>query len=194
MSEFQRNSKRLSPDDRYDLAMSGNAASRRNRPSHLVVFAGLVFVVACSVLGVTSCQASKEQDRLSQRVSQRDTIAALLAELAAIERAADPEAEAIFEPYPGFRSTMEEIATQVGLSKKLEFARRNQSQDVPGAVRVSFDYNGIEEDSLEPLLAFANAAVEQIPGTYVAGITIRPRPAKWQMDIKFERWERTSQP
>lgn len=194
MNDNTRDTGRLSADDRYDLAMSGNTASRRNRPSHLVVFAGLVFVVACSVLGFTSCQASKADDDLSRRVSQRDTIAKLLAELSAIERAADPEAEAVFEPYPGFRSKMEEIATQVGLSKKLEFARRNQSQDVPGAVRVSFDYNGIEEDSLTPMLAFANAAVEQIPGTYVAGITIRPRPDKWQMDIKFERWERTSQP
>lgn len=194
MSEHSHDTSRLSADDRYDLALSGNAASRRNKPSHLVIIAGMVFVIACSVLGLTSCQSSKVRDNLKGRVSQRDTVAKLLAELTAIERAADPEAEAVFEPYPGFRSKMEEIADQTGLSNKLEFARRNQSQDAPGAVRVTFDYNDIEEDSLGPLLAFAQAATDQIPGTYVAGITLRPRPDKWQMDIKFERWERIGQP
>lgn len=189
MSESRNDRTRLSADDRYDLAISGESASRRNRPSHLVVIAGFVFVAACAVLGFSSCESSRANADLNRRISQQTKIADMLAELAAIERADDPEADAVFDPYPGFRSKMEEIAAEVGLSEKLEFAKRNSAQDVPGAARVSFDYS-IEEPTLGPMLAFARAATEQIPGTYVAGIKLRPRPDKWEMDIKFERWER----
>jgi len=186
--------RRLSADDRYDLAVSADAASRRNRPSHLVVFAGLFFVVACAVLGFASCEARQASDDLDSRVSQRDAIASMLAELKAMEQAADPDADAVNDPYPGFRSKMEEIAQQVGLSEALEFAdRRTPPSGIPGVTQVTYDYE-IEEPTLEPLLAFARAATEQVPGTRIGGLRLRPRPDKWQMDIKFERFERNSQP
>jgi hypothetical protein len=186
--------RRLSPDDRYDLAVSADAASRRNRPSHLVVFAGIVFVVSCAVLGFASCEARQAADDLDRRASQRDSVASMLAELDAMARAADPEADAANEPYPGFRSKMEEIATQVGLSEALEFPdRRTPPSGIPGVAQVTYDYE-IEEPTLLPLLSFARAATEQIPGTRIGGIKLRPRPDKWQMDIKFERFERTAQP
>jgi hypothetical protein len=186
--------RRLTADDRYDLAVAADSASRRNRPSHLVAFAGLFFVVACAVMGFTACRASQAEEDLSNRVSQRDAVAEMLAELEAIARAEDPEAEAVNEPYPGFRSKMEEIALEVGLSEKLEFPRRNSpNSGIPGVSQVTYDYT-IEEPTLGPMLRFARAASEQIPGTRVAGIKLRPRPDKWQMDIKFERWERTPQP
>ena len=192
MSERAGEQRRLTPDDRYDLATSGDAASRRNRPSHLVVIAGMVFIVACAVMGFASCEASRASDDLRRRVAERDSIARMLAELSAIERAADPEAEAVYEPYPGFRSKMEEIAEEVGLTDELEFPRQNRPQSgIPGVSQVTFDYQ-VEEASLVPLLAFATTATDQIPGTRIASIKLRPRPNNWQMDIRFERWERTN--
>lgn len=192
MTEHAAPGKRLNADDRYDLAISADSASRRNRPSHLVVFAGVVFVAACAVLGFTSCEASRADGVLSARASQLNSIASLLAELSALEQAADPEAEAVFEAYPGFRSKVEEIATQVGITDELPFPRTNRpSTGIPGIAQVTFDYE-ISENTLDPLLSFAQATTEQIPGTRIASIELRPRANEWQMKIRFERWERTN--
>ena len=194
MSDHASNARpsRLNADDRYDLAVSADAASRRNRPSHLVAFAGVIFVIACAVLGFTSCEASRANDDLSARASQLRSIASMLAEVEALEQAADPEEEAVLEPYPGFRSKMEEIARGVGLKDELEFPKQNRpATGIPGIAQVTFDYT-IEQDTLEPLLKFAEAATEQIPGTRIASIEVRPRPNNWQMKVRFERWERTN--
>ncbi len=192
MSEHASPGARLSADDRYDLAVAAGAASRRNKPSHLVVFAGVIFVIACGVLGFTSCEASRADDQLSARASQLASIADMLAEIRAIQQAADPEAEAVYEPYPGFRSKMEEVAKEIGLSEELQFPRQNRPPTgLPGVAQVTFDYE-ISEPTLGPLLAFAEAATEKIPGTRIASIDLRPRADNWQMKIRFERWERTN--
>ena len=71
--------------------------------------------------------------------------------------------------------------------------RRTPPSGIPGVAQVTYEYE-IEEATLMPLLSFARAATDQIPGTRIAGIKIRPRPEKWEMDITFERFERTAQP
>ena len=69
--------------------------------------------------------------------------------------------------------------------------RQRPATGIPGIAQVTFDYT-IEQDTLEPLLKFAEAATEQIPGTRIASIEVRPRPNNWQMKVRFERWERTN--
>jgi hypothetical protein len=192
MSERTQGTARLTADDRYDLAVASGAASRRNKPSHLVVLAGVIFVAACGVLGFTSCEASRADDRLDARASQLESIASMLAEIKAMEQAADPDAEAANEPYPGFRSKVEEIAKQVGLSGELPFPNTNRpTSGIPGVSHVTFDYD-VSEPDLAMLLAFAETTTEQIPGTRIASIELRPRAEEWEMKIRFERWERTN--
>lgn len=191
MSEHEQT--RLSPDDRYEMALASEASARRNRPSHLVVIAGMVFIVACAVLGVTSCRSSEAAADLDRRLSERATIADLLTELKALEGSEDTSDTAATQPYVGLRSKMEEIARQVGIEGPLAFPRERRSPDVVGAERVSYDY-AIKGDSLGPLLAFVREATGQIPGMRVSGLTLRPRNNLWELDAKFERWERTSTP
>ena len=186
----RRNDHRMTPDDRYDLAMAGDAASRRNRPSHLVVMAGLVFIASSAVLGFSSCRASKAAEDVDSRVTELETVAGLLAELRAIEQAADPEAEAVYEPYTEFRSTMEDIARDVGLKERLALPRTTNNTDFPGVVGKSYPYSGIEDSDLGTLLDFVSTATERIPGTRVESIKVRPKARTWEMDVTFQRWER----
>lgn len=193
MSERIGDNARLSPDDRYELALAAEASARRNRPSHLVVAAGLVFIVSCALLGFTSCRAERTSQDLAKRISQRDTIANLLAELRAVEPSDTDTAADAMAPYLGFRSEMEQIAKRVGVPGKLDFPRERRSQELVGIEKVTYDYT-IKGDTLGPLLAFVKEATATIPGLRVAGLAIRPRKNQWEMDTKFERWERMTQP
>jgi hypothetical protein len=191
MSERGTEHVRLSADERYELALAGDASARRNRPSHLVVIAGAVFIAACAALGFTSCRASEAADDLDRRTSQRDEIATLLAQLAAAEaRGTDPTA-ALTAPYTGFRSTMEELASEVGIGGSLPFPKEDRRPDIPGANRVTFQYT-ITNDELEPLLMLLRRATEEIPGTHIASLRVVPRREQWEMSTTFERWERTN--
>ncbi|HHN78730.1 MAG TPA: hypothetical protein ENK11_08690 [Phycisphaerales bacterium] len=183
----------LSPDERYELALSAEASARRNRPSHLVVAAGLVFIVSCAMLGFTSCRAERASQDLQRRITQRDTIANLLAELRALKPEDAGESADVMSPYLGFRSEMEQIAQRVGVPGKLEFPRERRSQELVGIEKVTYDYT-IKGESLGPLLAFVKEATATIPGLRVAGLGVRPRKNQWELSVKFERWERMTQP
>ncbi len=184
---------RLSPDERYEIALAAESAVRRNRPSHLIVAAGFVFIVSCAVLGFTSCRAEQANQDLNKRISQRDTIANLLAELRALNPDDAEESADVMTPYLGFRSEMEQIAGRVGVPGKLDFPRERRSQELVGIEKVTYDYT-IKGDTLGPLLAFVEEATSAIPGLRVAGIGVRPRKDQWELSVKFERWERMTQP
>ncbi|USN98120.1 MAG: hypothetical protein H6810_07975 [Phycisphaeraceae bacterium] len=188
-----REQTRLTPDERYELALATDAAARHNRPSHLVVIAGLVFIAACAALGFTTCQSSRAKADLDRRIAQRDAIADLLAELRALGPSDDASTPGLMGPYLNFLSDMEAIAKKVGIAGNLDIPTERRSQDLVGAVRVSYDYK-IKGDTLTPLLSFVKEAQGQIPGLRVAGLAVRPRNDKWELDAKFERWERTTQP
>lgn len=192
MNDRTNEQSRLSPDDRYELALEAESAARRNRPSHLVVAAGLVFILSCAALGFTSCHASRAASDLERRISQRDTIADLLAELRALEPGGDDAGVDVMGPYLGFLSEMEEIAERVGIEGKLAFPRERRSPDLAGE-RVTYDYT-VKGGTLGPLLSFVDEATGQIPGLRVARLALRPRNDQWELDARFERWERTIQP
>lgn len=191
MSDRGSDKARLSPDERYELALAGDALARRNRPSHLVVIAGVVFIAACAALGFTSCRASEASDDLRRRTAQRNEIATLLAQLAAADsRGADPDA-ALTAPYSGFRSKMEELAEDAGIEGSLPFPKEDRRPDIPGANRVTFQYT-ITNDELGPMLALLRSATEQIPGTHISSLRVVPKREEWEMSTTFERWERTN--
>jgi hypothetical protein len=183
---------RLGPDERYELALAGEASARRNRPSHLVVGAGLFFIAACAAMGFTSCQAGQAESDLIRRTAQRDNIAALLVDLEALRRSEDRTDSAATEPYIGLRSKMEEVARQVGIEGALALPRERRSPEAAG-VRMTYDYS-IRGASLTPLLGFLRESTAQVPGLRIAGVTVRPRNDQWEMDVSFERWERTGTP
>jgi hypothetical protein len=193
MSERAPEHARLPADERYEIALATDAAARRNRPSHLVAVAGLVFIASCAALGFTSCRATQASQDLRRRADQRDSIAELLVDLEALSQSEDRADAAATEPYIGLRSKMEEIARQVGIEGALALPRERRSPDAAGAARVTYDYS-LKGPTLGPLLAFVREAKAQVPGMRVAGVTLRPRNEQWEMEAKFERWERTASP
>jgi len=190
VSERTADHARLSTDERYELALAGDAAIRRNRPSHYVIAAGLVFIAACAALGFTSCRASEARADYQRRAEQRDEIADLLAQLKALEsRGANPD-EQLTAPYTGFRSKMDELAREVGLGE-LPFADEGRSPDIPGANRVTYKYP-LTNPELGPMLELLTKATEEIPGTHIARIRLVPKRNEWELNATLERWERTN--
>ena len=67
-----------SPDERDEIAAATSTAERSNRPAALVVLAGIVFVIACSALGVAATRQSRAEADVDRRLLEIDELRDLL--------------------------------------------------------------------------------------------------------------------
>lgn len=184
----------LTDDERYDLAMVAAASERSNRPKNLIVIPLLLFVVASIMLiyGLFTLESGRVQLRSQEsRVNNLINNIVILKELEQTGEA--PGEEGILDPIPDFLTRAEACATDAKLAKSpaLPATRRDR---YPGFVRVRQVYSNVVDPSLPALLEWVRLTQERIPGIFVYSLALKPAGDRgWTLDVTYARWEREGQ-
>lgn len=181
----------MSPDERYDQAVIALAATRRNRPRHLVALGGAALALAALLLLVAWTSRRAAAAEVQREQTELATIAQLEAELAQLRAAAaaTPDSARIFETPPRILSQFVELATEAGMTENPPIPR-TRSINIDGGKRVEWPYT-ITTPSLQIPLEWIRLCMERIPGTFVSGLKVRPQGNQWQVEVVFARYERT---
>ncbi|GJM19397.1 MAG: hypothetical protein DHS20C14_16100 [Phycisphaeraceae bacterium] len=180
----------LTPDERYEASAIASARQRRNRPRHFIVFGALVFGAACiAMLAAWTSRASAEKnlDR-ERRVSAQ--VLALQAELETYReaRTLNPDAARVFETDPNFFSKVEQMGVRAGLTNGLAVPKRTYSNLEAG--RRAINPYTVTDPDLSTVLAWIRMVTDEIPGTFVSDLDIRPQTTGWRVEVTFSRYVR----
>ena len=181
----------LSADERDELATAAGSAERANRPAALVVLAGLIFVIACSVLGVAATRQASAASEVERRETEVERIRELIVELRTNEalQAAGPDRL----PVRGnFLTPIEEAARQAGIEGNIGLGRSTSDEVEPGIFRVTANYD-FRHPRLAELLDWVRRVTENVEGAEVSRVSINPNRSRdeWDFEIRFQRYERS---
>lgn len=178
---------------RFELALAASGRERANRPRALVVGAVLALVLAllAAVWGLSSRRAARaslraaqaEQVQVDEMLKEWDTLERL-------EREGGPGGAAgIGKPIDGLYSKMEQLATRAGIKDKPQPPRPIENNRPPLKI-IEYNYTNVKDASLKALLEWPRLASAEIPGMEVYGLTLKPDPINWTLNVTFRRWER----
>jgi len=180
---------RLTPDERYEAAAIAAAKQRRNQPRGLVVFGGVLFLGACVALA--GAWASRGSARSALQTQREETLEVnrLAAELDAYRaaRASNASRTQIYAPDPNFRSKVASLATRAGMQQEPPVPDPS-NRTVQGGVRVDWPYT-ITEPDLSAVLEWVRLVTEQIPGTFVSNIEVKPQGNQWRVEATLSYYE-----
>jgi hypothetical protein len=186
---------RLSEDARLELSMAAAARERRNRPRGLVFGAVALLVIAAVAAGMGVKAQRRAVRSLRHALEDQAQVEAMAAEFRALseqERTAGTQRAG--EPLPNFRTLMETLATQAGLSTRP--ALNELAADRPGSVVVRSWSCDFQEASIKAVLDWLRRATvdpaTRIPGLEVYSLDLKPAGEKWQVTLRLRRWERAS--
>jgi hypothetical protein len=190
---MSRNPARLSEDARLELAMAAAARERRNRPRGLVVGALAVLLIAAIAAGMGIKSQRRAVRSLRHTLEDQAQVEAMAAEFRALseqERAAGTQRAG--EPIQNFRSLMETLATQAGMSSRP--SPTELTPDRQGSVLVRTWSYEFQEANIKAVLDWLRRAtvdpVSRIPGLEVFSLDLKPSGEKWQVTLRLRRWER----
>jgi len=189
LRDLDRSTRPLSPDERDEIAAAATTAERSNRPSALVVLAGILFVIACSALGVAATRQASAQAEVDRRLAELDTLRDRVIDL----RVAENRPPDVVLPAPGnFLSRIEEKAREAGIEGDLGFSSRNEDiGDGVSLVSASYDFR-IER--LSKAFNWIGLVAESVQGVQVRSVSLDPQSRgarkNWVFKITFQRYER----
>lgn len=178
-------------EDRLDLAAAALRNERHNRPTYLVVGAGLLLVV-CAAFLVWSlfarASAGRELDRQREVATK---LAAAVGRLKDLQTAStSPGAMKANAQIEDIRSRLQTAAARADVTDAAKLIPRHVAKaKSPGLQRVHFDFDAVRDPRLEPLLKWLRTATEEIPGLEVYSVTLKPEQSGWMMKVTFTRWE-----
>lgn len=182
---------RLSPDDRYELAMAAAASERRNRPKNLILFPVAVFMVAAIILAYGLFSVESGRVNLRNQQARYNSLVQKVVQIEELERSGQNAGGADgITPITDFLSRAEGYAREAGVEPLPVVPSRRQDRS-HGLVRVRYIYTNVTHASLGTLLAWVRLTVDGIDGVFVPSLTLKPAgPRGWTMDVTFARWER----
>ncbi len=185
--------RRLTDDERYDLAMVAAASERSNRPRNLIFIPFVLFVIASIVLVYAIFTLESGRVNLAGQESRVNNLVKMVVELKELEQsdAADDSSGGL-GPINDFLSRAETYAAEAGLDKPaVPTTRRDRAE---GLVRVRQVYSNVVDQSLPNLLDWVRLTQERIPGLFVHSLALKPAGDRgWSLDVTFARWEREGQ-
>ncbi|MCA9279933.1 MAG: hypothetical protein H6815_05740 [Phycisphaeraceae bacterium] len=186
--------KRLSMDDRMDLAISATSRDSRNKPVLLPLVAIIALIVSALYAGIAYMQLSSAKKTEMQNArwagefrTQLNTYSSLISANSGEEVATD-----IYEPATDFLSTMSSLWSAVGLegqspgfSEPRNPIGKPESQLEEYKVR----YNNFTTKSIGPVLDWIERGLTRFRGTELSQFDIKVIPNQgWQVStIEFRR-------
>jgi hypothetical protein len=161
-----------------------------------LVFGAIVVLVVAAIAAGMGVKAQRRAVRsLRHALDDQARVEAMAAEFKALseqERASGTQRAG--EPLQNFRSLMEGLATQAGLSTRP--SPTELAPDRRGSVVVrtwSYDF---QEASIKSVLDWLRRATvdpaTRVPGLEVFSLDLKPAGEKWQVTLKLRRWERAT--
>lgn len=178
---------RISDDLRYELADSARVAESANRPRALVVLATVLFVIAGVVLVIALGRRETAAREYALQAERQVRVADLALQFERLEELRSATNTRANEPLEDLFSRIELAATELGLDKPR--IPRPQATAIQGANKIRYSYT-MQDASLNRLLAWVEAAKENVPGLEVSSLTLTPAARHWTMEVTFVRWER----
>jgi len=191
MSRFE-GQPRLGDDARFELAMRAAGRARRNRPTALLVASAAAFVVALAAAAWGFSTRASARSAFVREQSDRAQIERLSAELTQLEERQRQAADAgAMRPIPDLYSRLEALATRAGMKSRPAPPQPVPSARPGGITVTEYLYRDVRDPYLGSLLEWLRLAVTEIPGLELYGLTIKPEPNNWNLDVTFRRVERT---
>lgn len=182
-------------DRRFELAVRASRQERANRPTLLLVLAGVVLAGSLVYLAWAALASLRAERALAAEIRNTDNVLRMTAELKALEQAGKERGRSgVGDPIPDIFSRIQAAARDAGMATELR-APRQTSDPRPGMAGVvgkRFEYANVQEESLESILIWIDRATRAVPGLEVHTIALKPEPRAWTVRVVFRRWERTS--
>lgn len=190
MTTLDTDARRLSPDDRYELASRAQSQQRLNNPRHLIML-GVVLVIVSLILLVIAWQTqAKAKQKNESRARSLVKIEQLIGEIQALSASQNSSTEQdIYQPIPGILSKLQGYGRQAQLANEVGLPRNSQTRPEGNAKLTTYPYT-LRDPSLEHLLDWVRIAKREIPGLQVRELSIQPANQNWTMTVVLARYER----
>lgn len=186
---------RLTPEDRFGVAASAQAAARANKPSSLVVAAAAIFFVACVYTALGYGEYSRAQSRADKARADYGLLQQLASDLhySRLLEAEQRELGDVCEVNPRLISSVEEVAIAAGLDAPGTPQTPTPRSPVDGVRQMEMRYT-LTHPTIEPLLRFVVDVTQQVECMKVGALQIRPTRGgeAWEVQVTFERLERVA--
>lgn len=179
----------LDADQRFELASLASRDERRNRPSHWLLIATVLFFASLLALGWAGLSRARAEKSLADQRFIANATAELCGQIETLRKRSADEGDRANQPITQIRSRLQAIGAEAGIKGKIPLPV--DSPEIRGnAKRMRFRFDNVQDESLPALLAWLDMAVKELPGVEVNTVTIRPLANTWQMNVTFARWER----
>lgn len=188
--------KRLSMDDRMDIAISAASRDNRNKPVMLPMLAVLLLVVSALYAAVAFWQLSSAQRTEIHNARWAGELRTLLNRYTALVEAnnGSQTVQDVYARADGFRSTMGDLWSQVGLENRAPDAKERTTsvgKAESGLVDLRMTYNKFTTREIGPALQWIQRGLEQFPGTELSQLELTVQPNQgWQVAVEFRRVQR----
>ena len=184
---------RIGDESRFELVQAASGRERANRPLGLVIIACLALAIAfLSAIWALSSRRAAMSDLRATLAEQTDVeqMTEEWKRLDRLEREGGPGGGAgLGKQVDHLYDKMEQLAVRAGIKDKPQPPRPIETPRPPIKV-IEYAYTGVKDPSLKALLDWTRLASAEIPGMEVYGITLKPDPTNWSMNVTFRRWER----
>lgn len=176
---------------RQDLTVEAQRSASANRPRHILIGAGALFVVALIAIGLAYTRYAEA----SSKLESEKTLAKNMVEAAARLRALKEAAAADTGPAPNAPDTqifsrIEQAGHDAGLTNKVPLPQQSRGSSTAGASQKRYLYE-LRDASLPAILLWVERCQQEVPGLEVSAIIVRPEAQVWYVKVTFSRWERT---
>ncbi len=183
----------LSDEDRSELSGAAASAERAARPTHLLVLAGLLLVVAAVALLMSWTRLSSANRTLAFQMRLAEDMSADVAALKQLREASTSDGPTASDEVLTIRSRISQAAVGAGIKNASnltpESDRANPQRAGTNSVQRLFKYT-VQDEELKALLEWLHKAPQQVPGLEVYQMKLTPRATDWQLQVTFSRWER----
>jgi hypothetical protein len=186
-------SRGLSDEARFELAAAAAGRARRNRPTALLVFAGLALVV--SLVGAAWGFSARATARAAFTREQHDNaeVQQLTAEWARLDKAEHEAGDTgVGKPLSDLYSRIQTMARNAGMKETTMTPRTPTNETRPGGLTVTtYPYADIKDPELKALMQWMANATSDIPGLELYEVKLSPDANNWTLGVTFRRWTKT---
>lgn len=192
---------RMAQDERYDCAARADARARANKPKHLLIIAGIVFVIAAGFFGTAARrQSTATADLAAQQRLLEQLIEGLAEEGALLSIINDPDRDSgdawlVDAGTPRPLVELERLQNEAGIDE-IDPVPDERTTRQSGYNEVSFEY-AVRDNDLTELLTFVRSATDEGTGPSklrLGSLSIEPdrERDRWTMRVEFVRYEKRS--
>ena len=179
----------LTPSEEREVQMHAASVARRNRPTLLVMIAGVLLVGALIFATVTTASARSAMAELETLAQDQAAVADIADEIRRLrEHSSDRQDDGRYSRELQL-SKLEAINQRVSLPSPPRLQEQRPTRPLDSPIEKRRVDVTIDDAPLETALEWINEAQRAIPDLFISAIELRPRPNGWTVRVQVARWE-----